>query len=175
MVDLATRLITRHLAMAQRVVDVLAHRHVRPDRVGLEHHADIARTRRHVHATLRRRDFIAADRDRAGGRLLQAGNAAQRRGLAATGRPEQHDDLAGRDAEADIVDRRAPDCELLAQMRDDQFGGHSKTPITACTRKPCSTLRSTCRTAPRTPRTLAPTPWCPWQILPAAAAALSAR
>ena len=110
--------------MAQRIIDVLAHRHVRPHRVGLEHHADIAQARRHMHAALRRRDLVAADRDHAGGRLLQARDAAQRRGLAAAGRPEQHDDLARRDAEADVVDRRAADQELLAQMRDDQFGGH---------------------------------------------------
>ena len=40
-------------AMAQRVGDVLAHRHVRPDRIGLEHHADVAQARRHEHAAAR--------------------------------------------------------------------------------------------------------------------------
>jgi hypothetical protein len=50
--------------------------------------------------------------------VLQSGDAAQRRGLAATGRPEQHHDLAGRYSEADAVDRRAPDRKLLAQVGD---------------------------------------------------------
>ena len=43
------------------------------------------------------------------GRLFEAGDAAQGRGLAAAGRPEQHDDLARRDAEAHVVDRGAAD------------------------------------------------------------------
>src|SRR6476620_10427019 len=126
-----------------------------------------------MHAALRRRNLVAADRDHAAGRLLESRDAAQRRGLAAAGRPEQHDDLARRDAEAHIVDRRAANEKLLAQMRDDQFGGHSLLPITAGTRRPCSTLRSTCRRAPRTRRTSVPTLSCPWQSLRAAAAALS--
>ena len=40
------------------------------------------------------------------GRMLEAGDAAQRRGLAAARRPEQHDDLARRDAEAHVVHGR---------------------------------------------------------------------
>ena len=125
--DLLRGLVARHFAVAQRIVDVLLHRHVRPHRVGLEHHADVAQARRHVQSALGRRDLVAADRDRAAGRLFEAGDAAQGRGLAAAGGPEQHDDLARRDAEAHVVDRGAADQELLAQMRDDQFGGHSVT------------------------------------------------
>src|SRR5947209_3071416 len=106
-----------------------------------------------MHAALRRRNLVAADCDHATSRLLESRDAAQSRGLAAAGRSEQHDDLAGRDAKAYVVDRRTTDQKLLAKIRDDQFGGHS---VTACTRKPCSTLRSTCRRATRTPRTSAP-------------------
>ena len=50
LVDLAVDLGAREPAMAQRIGDVLAHRHVRPDRIGLEHHADVAQARRHLHA-----------------------------------------------------------------------------------------------------------------------------
>ena len=45
-------------------------------------------------------------RDRAGARMLEPGDAAQRRRLAAAGGAEQHDDLAGGDVEAHIVDGR---------------------------------------------------------------------
>src|SRR3954452_23913578 len=127
-----------------------------------------------MHAAIRGRDLVAADCDHAAGGLLETRDAAQGRGLAATGRSEQHDDLASRDAEAHVVDRRPADQKLLAQMRNDQFGGHSLLPITAGTRRPCSPPRSTCRKAPQTPRTSAPTPSCPWRSPRASAAALSA-
>ena len=60
----------------------------------------------------------------------------KRRGLAAAGGPEQHDDLARRDAEAHVVDRGAADQKLLAQMRDDQFGGHSNSPFSTIHARP---------------------------------------
>ena len=45
--------------------------------------------------------------DTPGCRMLEAGDAAQRRSLAAARRTEQHHDLARRDVEAYAVDRRA--------------------------------------------------------------------
>ena len=42
-------------ADAQRIGDVVEHRHVRPDGVGLEHHAEPAVVRRHEDAARRRR------------------------------------------------------------------------------------------------------------------------
>ena len=58
------------------------------------------------------------------GRMLEPGDAAQRRGLAAAGRPEQHDDLAGRHGKADAVDRRPADRKLLAQVGDFERRRH---------------------------------------------------
>ena len=60
----------------------------------------------------------------AAGRMLEAGDAAQGRGLAAAGRAEQHHDLAGRHGEADVVDRRPADRELLAQVGDVEGRRH---------------------------------------------------
>ena len=66
----------RCAAMAERIRDVLLDRHVRPDRVGLEHHADVAQARRHLDAVERRRHQSPADADAPGGGMLEARDAA---------------------------------------------------------------------------------------------------
>ena len=58
--------------------------------------------------------------------MLEPGDAAQRRGLAAAGGPEQHHDLAGRHGKADAVDRRPADRELLAQVGDFERRRHER-------------------------------------------------
>jgi hypothetical protein len=81
------------LAHLQPEGDVLHHRHVRKQRVALEHHAGVAvpgRQKGHI---------LAADARRAAARLDEAGDHAQGGGLAAAGRPEQHDELAVGDVE----------------------------------------------------------------------------
>ena len=65
-----------------------------------------------------RRHQIPGDADLAAGRMLEPGDAAQRRGLAAAGGTEQHHDLAGRHRKADAVDGGPADRELLAQVGD---------------------------------------------------------
>ena len=80
--------------------DVLEHRHVREQRIGLEHHAHVAvggRELRHV---------AAADQDLALARHLEAGDHAQGRGLAAAGGAEQGHELARLDGEGDVVHGR---------------------------------------------------------------------
>ena len=72
---------------------VLEDRHVRIERVVLEHHGDVAILRRQVV------DHLAADRDVAGSDFLEARDHAQRRALAAAGRADQHDELVVRDVE----------------------------------------------------------------------------
>ena len=76
----------------QSVRDVFAHRHVRPDRVALEDHAHVAPFGRND--CLGRRYDRAADANLAVIGLGQAGDHAQGRGLAATRRTEQADELA---------------------------------------------------------------------------------
>jgi hypothetical protein len=93
---------------------------VRPDRVGLEHHADVAQARRDEETALRRGDHVPADRDLAPGRVLEAGDAAQRGGLAAARRAEEDHDLAGGDAKAHIVDGRPAGGEALHQPVDSK-------------------------------------------------------
>ena len=77
--------------------DVVGHRHVREQRVVLEHHADVAAVRR------QRDDRLAVDGDVAGGRHLEAGDHHQGRGLARAARAEQGQELARADVERDAA------------------------------------------------------------------------
>jgi hypothetical protein len=76
---------------------------MRIERVGLEHHGDVAVLRCDVI------DQPFADADLAAGSLLQPGDHAQQRGLAAARRADQDDELAIGDFKIDRVqDRTAP-------------------------------------------------------------------
>ena len=86
--DALPDLVLRALPDLQPEADVVGDGHVREQRVGLEHHADVALVRRPVG------DVLAVDRDRAGRRLLEAGDHPQRRRLAAAGRAEERHELA---------------------------------------------------------------------------------
>ena len=89
---------------------VLEHRHVRVERVGLEHHGDAALGRRQSV------DALAADADLAGGDVLEPGDQAQQRGLAAAGRPDEDDELAVGDVEVDAVRCTSLRAERLADL-----------------------------------------------------------
>ena len=82
----------------QAEADIAAHAHMRIERVGLEDHRQAALGRRHVD------DVDAVDEDLAGGHVLQAGDQAKQRGLAAAGRTDEDDERAVVDLEIDIVD-----------------------------------------------------------------------
>ncbi len=96
-------LFTRQLLDVQREGHVLAHAHVGPDRIGLEHHRDVAPMGGNVGLLQMVEDHLARDADAPGGGRLQAGDAAQRGGLAAAARTQQREELAGLD-----VQRHAP-------------------------------------------------------------------
>ena len=93
----------RPAAHAQTIGDIVGDVHVRPQRIGLEHHRRLARFGRQT------RDVLAADPDRARFRTHESGDRAQQRGLAAAGAAEQRDHLAALDAQADVIEhaRRA--------------------------------------------------------------------
>ena len=110
-------------AHPQAESEVLAHRHVRIERVVLEHHRDVALARRHVVHDL------AVDDDLAAGHRFEAGDHSQDRALAAARGPDQDDELAVVDLEVDAVD----DLEvavLLDQISDDHVR-HRGQPFTA--------------------------------------------
>ena len=98
--DRALDLARRRADHLQRKADVLRHRHVRIERVALEHHRHVALAR------LLRGDVGAVHRHRAGAHRLQAGEDAQRRRLARARGAEQDEELARPDLEVDAVQHR---------------------------------------------------------------------
>ena len=92
-------LLRRHLFHAQAELDVLRNVLVREQGVALEHHAEPAVARFQVV------DHAPVDADLAGSRILEAGDHAQRRGLAATGGADKDDELAVLDGESQVFHR----------------------------------------------------------------------
>jgi hypothetical protein len=94
--------------------DVVAHTHMRIERVGLEHHREPALAGRRL------RHIDAVDHDRARGHILEPGDEAEQGGLAAARRADQHDELAVGDVEIERRDdghraerlAHAPQCHL---------------------------------------------------------------
>ena len=86
------------LRLAQAVADVAGDVHVREERVVLEDRVDVALVRRDTG------DRLSGEQDLALRRLLEAGDHAQRRGLAAAGRAEEAVELAAGDVQVHVVD-----------------------------------------------------------------------
>jgi hypothetical protein len=88
----------------QRIGDIAEDIHMRPDRIGLKHDADVALVGRHVNATTAVGHDGIADRDGAGRNLLKARDAAQCGRLPAAAWTKQRVELAFRHLEADVLD-----------------------------------------------------------------------
>jgi hypothetical protein len=103
--------------------------HVRVQRVVLEDHRDVPVARRDaVH-------HLAADGDRAGGGLLQAGDQPQRCCLAAARGPHQHEELAVGHLERHVGDRADPTGELLRDLvQADLCHRYPPIPSVPCSR-----------------------------------------
>jgi len=100
----------------ERERHVVVDRHVRVQRVALEHHRDAALGRRQVVGAL------AIDHDVTGGDGLQPGDQAQQGRLAAARRADEHDELAFGDGQADATDD-VDRVERFADVAQDH-GGH---------------------------------------------------
>ena len=110
----------RHLLQLEPERHVVEHAHVRVERVVLEHHGDVALLRRHVV------DDAVADADRALRDHLEPGDHAQRRGLAAARRADEHHELAVGDVEVEGADRLgAVGVDLPDVLEDDLSHGPS--------------------------------------------------
>src|SRR5690606_32705009 len=105
-----------HLRQAQREGHILVHRHVRVQRVGLEHHRDVAVLGRLVVHPLAT-DVQVADTD-----VLQAGDHVQGGGFAAAGRTHQDHELAILDVEVHVGDGDGTVRELLADVVEPDVG-----------------------------------------------------
>ena len=99
--DAAPDLGLREVCELQGEPDVVGYRHVRVERVALEHHRHVPRLRR------QERDVAVADRDRAGVDPLEPRQHPEARGLATTRRTDEDEELSVLDIEREVVDRRA--------------------------------------------------------------------
>src|SRR5690606_38699751 len=90
--------------------------HMGKERVGLEDHRDIALIGR------QHGDILPPDQDLAVGRMFEAGQHAQRRGLAATGGTEKRNQRAGLDGERKVGNRREG-AEHLANIAEFDGAG----------------------------------------------------
>ena len=106
LVDLVAALAHR----PQRERHVLEHGQMRIERIVLEHEGDVALRR--VQPLHR----LAVDQDVAPVDILEPGDGAQGRGLAATRRPEQHHELAVPDLQVEL-----PDDVVVAEVFLDVF------------------------------------------------------
>ena len=102
--------------------DVSLNRAMREQRIGLEHHADVAPVRGHV---LHR---LAVEQDAAFVQRHEAGDGAQERRLARTGGPEQTEELAVADLEAHRVQRPERAVEFRRALDADTAHRRSSPP-----------------------------------------------
>ncbi len=116
-------------AQLQGIGDVLANAHVGEQRVALEHHAHVAPMRRDA------QDFPPIDADAAGVGIGEAGDRHQQRCLARPRRPEKRHELAGRDLQRHIGQRREK-AVLLAKPADEHRRCHVRPPVEAQPRAP---------------------------------------
>ena len=115
--DGRTRVAPRQPEQAHEEMQVLACGQRRVERDLLRHQAERAPRLRRLAV-----DGMAGDRRRARARPAQRREHGQRRGFAGAVRPQQADDLAGLDREADAVERRARTV-AQAQILDGDGGG----------------------------------------------------
>ena len=95
-------LVLRHLAQLQAERHVVVHRHVRIQRVVLEHHRDVPILRRNVvHDLVTDRHLPLRD-------VLETRDHPQHRRLATAGWPDQHQELAVLDDQIDTADCAGP-------------------------------------------------------------------
>ena len=122
LVDPALDLILGRLPQLQAERQVLLDRHVRVERVVLEHHGDVPVLRRQVV------DHPVADLDRAAGDLLEPGDGPQRGGLAAPGGTDEYHELAVFDVKAQVVNGLDAACvRFFHVLQDDLCHGGSVT------------------------------------------------
>ena len=115
--------------------DVLEHRHVPKQRVMLKYEADLALADADGAGVLAMKQHLARVR------RLQPRDYSQQRGLARARQPEQRDQLAGFDMQADIVDRDEI-AELLADISELDTHAATLTAMSSCSCFTGTTRRS---------------------------------
>ena len=132
--DLLVDLAFGQLRERQREGDVLPHRHVGVERIGLEHHRDVAVL------GCAFVDAFAGDAQFTGRDVLQTGNHVEGRGLSASGRSDEDDELAVGDGDVHFAHRGCAVGEELGDFVENDFG-HDGYPFTAPDVKPATMRR----------------------------------
>ena len=120
--DLGVALGGRHLLDVKTEANIRAHGHVRKQRVILKDHRRRPALRRHVV------DPVAANEDVARRDRLESRDHPQRRRLAAAGWSEKRDELAFRNLEIEVDDRRRTVIIDLPDTGELQIDGHASVP-----------------------------------------------
>ena len=108
----------------EREAHVVGHRHVRVQRVVLEHHRHVAVLGRQVgHVAVPDEDSAAVD-------LLEAGEHAQGRGLATSGRTDEDEELPVSDIDVELVDARNGVTRVLPGGLVEGHGSHIQDSFT---------------------------------------------
>src|SRR5262249_32449723 len=118
LLDPAPQHVAAHTLPAHSERDVLEHRQVREERVRLEDSVDVALVRREP------ADLAVAEEDLPRARLLEPADHPEGRRLAAAGRPEQSEEAAALDVEAEVVDGDDV-VELLRDVDDPYVRGRA--------------------------------------------------
>src|SRR5262245_6694452 len=115
--------------VGQYQADIFGDGHVRPDRVGLKHHADFPLLRRTITSWTGRKDGFVVESDTARIGLLQSRDAAHQRGLPRTAGSQQDKELFFTDLKIDAVQGRyrlLARFEVLAQTGDGNHNASSR-------------------------------------------------
>ena len=136
LLDLLVDLLLGHLGELEREAHVVAHRHVRVQRVVLEDHRDVAVLRRLLV------DHLAADQQLAVGDVLEAGDHPQGGRLPAARRADEDDELAVVDLEIHVLDGLVAVGIALRDVVEDDVGHlGSPYPLTAPAVRPATMRR----------------------------------
>jgi hypothetical protein len=125
----------RHLAHAQRVLDVLEHGAVRPQRVRLEHEAESALLGGQRRARRAVEEHAVAEPDAALVGMIEPGDGAQQRRLPAPGRTQERDHLAFAQLEGNALEHVAV-TQALVHVRDHQLTHGGELPAGERSRGP---------------------------------------
>ncbi len=134
LLDALIAFLLRHSCDLQGESHVLAHAHMRVERIVLEHHRNIAFPGGEV------RDIVLADADVPGIDGFESGEHAQGRRLPAARRADKDEEFPVGDIEADLVDGGRQRFRILTQCFVEGDCGHEFSTFHGCVRTRRSTV-----------------------------------
>ena len=118
----------------ERVTDVLPYGHVRPQRVVLKHHPDVAFLGGHKQALLHIGHSTFTEQDLPAVGFFQPGNAAQRGGFAAAAGAQQHEKFSGFDLQIQMLNGIDPTVEGFTDILENYTAHAQRPPVVPAAR-----------------------------------------